>query len=69
MPGVSETVARVIIAEVAVDMTRFPDPGHLVSRDGPVPAERRESGEAPLDPNPSCDSLVEDGDGRRQRGR
>ena len=31
MPGVSETVARVIIAEVGVDMTRFPDPGHLVS--------------------------------------
>ena len=27
MPGVSETVARVIIAEVGVDMTRFPGPG------------------------------------------
>ena len=37
MPGVSETVARVIIAEVGVDMTRFPDPGHLVSWGGPVP--------------------------------
>ena len=24
MPGVSETVARVIIAEIGVDMTRFP---------------------------------------------
>ena len=31
MPGVSETVARVIIAEVGVDMTQFPSAGHLVS--------------------------------------
>ena len=31
MPGVSETVARVLIAEIGVDMTRFPSPGHLVS--------------------------------------
>ena len=37
MPGVSETVARVIIAEVGVDMTRFPDPGHLVSWAGLCP--------------------------------
>ena len=37
MPGVSETVARVIIAEVGVDMTRFPGPGHLVSWAGLCP--------------------------------
>ena len=30
MPGVSETVARVIIAEIGVDTTRFPSAGHLV---------------------------------------
>jgi transposase len=37
MPGVSATVARVLIAEVGVDMTRFPTPGHLVSWAGLCP--------------------------------
>ena len=37
MPGVSETVARVIIAEVGVDMTQFPSAGHLVSWAGLCP--------------------------------
>ena len=37
MPGVSETVARVIIAEIGVDMTQFPSPGHLVSWAGLCP--------------------------------
>ena len=30
IPGVSETVARVIISEVGTDMTQFPTAGHLV---------------------------------------
>ena len=33
----SETVARVIIAEIGVDMTRFPSAGHLVSWAGLCP--------------------------------
>ena len=37
MPGVSETVARVIISEVGVDMTWFPSAGHLVSWAGLCP--------------------------------
>ena len=37
MPGVSETVARVIISEIGVDMTRFPSAGHLVSWAGLCP--------------------------------
>ena len=37
MPGVSETVARVIIAEVGVDMAQFPTAGHLVSWAGLCP--------------------------------
>jgi len=30
-PGVGRTAAAVIIAEIGVDMTRFPTPGHLAS--------------------------------------
>jgi len=30
-PGVSETVARVLVAEIGLDMTRFPTAGHLIS--------------------------------------
>ncbi len=37
MPGVSETVARVLVAEIGVDMTRFPGAGHLVSWAGLCP--------------------------------
>ena len=37
MPGVSETVARVIVAEVGVDMSQFPSAGHLVSWAGLCP--------------------------------
>ena len=37
MPGVSETVARVIISEIGVDMTQFPSAGHLVSWAGLCP--------------------------------
>jgi len=31
MPGVRDTVAEVIVAEIGIDMTRFPTPGHLLS--------------------------------------
>jgi transposase len=31
IPGISRTVAQAIIAEIGLDMTRFPTPGHLVS--------------------------------------
>lgn len=37
MPGISDTAARVIIAEVGVDMARFPTAGHLVSWAGLCP--------------------------------
>ena len=37
IPGGSETVARVIIAEVGVDMAQFPTAGHLVSWAGLCP--------------------------------
>jgi len=37
IPGVSETVARVLVAEVGVDMAQFPTAGHLVSWAGLCP--------------------------------
>lgn len=37
MPGLSETTARVLIAEIGTDMTRFPTVGHLVSWAGLCP--------------------------------
>ena len=37
IPGVSDTVARVLVAEIGVDMTRFPTAGHLVSWAGLCP--------------------------------
>jgi transposase len=37
MPGISDTVARVIVAEIGVDMARFPTAGHLVSWGGLCP--------------------------------
>ena len=37
MPGVSETVARVVVAEIGFDMARFPTAGHLVSWAGLCP--------------------------------
>jgi transposase len=37
MPGISATVARVLVAEIGVDMARFPTAGHLVSWAGLCP--------------------------------
>jgi transposase len=31
IPGVSDTVAQVIVAEIGFDMSRFQTPGHLIS--------------------------------------
>lgn len=41
IPGISETTARVVLAEIGFDMTRFPTSGHLVSWAGLCP--RKES--------------------------
>ena len=31
IPGIGPTAAAIIIAEIGVDMTRFPTPGHMTS--------------------------------------
>jgi len=44
MPGVSETVAHVIIAEIGIDMSRFPTSGHLISWAGLCPRNDESAG-------------------------
>src|SRR4030095_5181911 len=60
MPGVSETVARVLVAEIGFDMTRFATAGHLVSWAGLCPrlaesaGKRRSTWNAQLGPSPTA---------------
>ncbi|QQX89932.1 IS110 family transposase (plasmid) [Cupriavidus necator] len=44
IPGVSDLTARVLLAEIGVDMTRFPDAGHLVSWAGLCPRNDESAG-------------------------
>lgn len=44
IPGVSETTARVIVAEIGLDMSRFPTSGHLVSWAGLCPRNDESAG-------------------------
>lgn len=37
IPGISDTVARVVVAEIGLDMDRFPTAGHLISWAGLCP--------------------------------
>jgi transposase len=44
MPGVSQTMARVIVAEIGTDMSRFPTAGHLISWAGLCPRLHESAG-------------------------
>lgn len=44
MPGVSDLVANVIVAEIGIDMSRFPTSGHLVSWAGLCPRNDESAG-------------------------
>jgi transposase len=44
MPGVSDVTAQVMVAEIGVDMQRFPSAGHLISWAGPCPKNDESAG-------------------------
>jgi transposase len=44
MPGISDTVAETLIAEIGADMSRFPSAGHLVSWAGLCPRNDESAG-------------------------
>jgi transposase len=44
IPGIAERTAQVVIAEIGVDMTRFPTPAHLASWAGLCPGNRESAG-------------------------
>lgn len=44
MPGISDVVAQVIVAEIGVDMTRFPSPANLISWAGLCPRNDESAG-------------------------
>jgi transposase len=44
IPGVGETVAQIIVAEIGVDMTRFPTANHLASWAGMCPGNNESAG-------------------------
>ena len=44
MPGVSDTVAQVIVAEIGTEMSRFPTAGHLISWAGLCPRQDESAG-------------------------
>jgi transposase len=44
IPGVERTTARVLIAELGIDMTQFPTPGHLASWAGLCPGNAESAG-------------------------
>jgi transposase len=45
MPGINDIAAQVLVAEIGVDMTRFPDQGHLISWAGLCPRNDESAGE------------------------
>jgi transposase len=44
MPGISDIVAQVVVAEIGVDMSRFPSAGHLISWGGLCPRNDESAG-------------------------
>ena len=69
MPGISDLVAQVVVAEISVDMARFPTAGHLISWAGLCPRNDESAGQAPLHACAQERHLVEAHAGHRRLGR
>jgi len=69
IPGVSDTVAQVLVAEIGMDMTRFPTPGHLVSWAGLCPRMDESAGKPRSTPRPTRCALAQDHAGECRLGR
>ena len=69
MPGVSDLTAQVIVAEIGVDMARFPTAGTSDLLGRAVSAQRRKCRQAPLHPRSKGRHLAQNrlGDGRLGR--
>ena len=59
IPGVRELSAEVIVAEIGVDMARFPTAAHLISWSGLCPKERRKRRQAPVYAHAQGSALAE----------
>lgn len=68
IPGVARQGAETIIAEIGVDMTRFPSAAHLASWAGHLPGKLRVGGQTPTRHDPSRRSVAEIPAGRVRVG-
>ncbi len=57
VPGISTTLAEVIIAESGADMTRFPTAAHLASWAGTTPGSHESAGRVKSTKDPSRQPL------------
>ena len=60
IPGIGELAARILLAEIGADMSRFPTAGHLISWAGLCPQNDESRGEAAFHSHPQGGALAED---------
>jgi transposase len=58
IPGVNQRTAEVLVAEIGVDMNRFPSDRHLASWAGLCPGESRECRQAQIREDPQRQHLA-----------
>ena len=68
MPGVSDLTAHVIVAEIGVDMARFPTRRTSDLMDNPVSAQRRKCRKTPIHPRSQGRALAQNRPGDRRLG-